>query len=299
VVDVLVEAYLEALSSMRDRPPRPLVKRATMMAEDLDPETDVGAQSLLKYLRAVGDDDSLMRSLGLALYDWDAYPDGDEWTVGTSPHAQARRMRIYDALALPESIAEFLDERLPRTAKSVIISSEAVAPWYPPPWLRSTAFYWDRYRQYLINVKRWNPAAVSSLDEDTRRVLERINDPTRPEKYSSRGLVVGYVQSGKTANFAGVIAKGIDAGYRLVIVLAGTLNILREQTQRRLDMELVGRENILRGRTEDDPDLEPHDYSVDQDWIAGKFVRLGFGSNRVATPRVPQTSLITTRVWRP
>ena len=53
------------------------------------------------------------------------------------------------------------------------------------------------------------------------------------------------MQSGKTANFTGVIAKAIDAGYRLVIVLTGTIDILREQTQRRLDMELVGEENIL------------------------------------------------------
>ena len=63
--------------------------------------------------------------------------------------------------------------------------------------------------------------------------------------YQARGLVVGYVQSGKTANFTGVIARAIDAGYRLIIVLAGTTNLLRSQTQRRLDKQLIGRELLL------------------------------------------------------
>jgi hypothetical protein len=76
------------------------------------------------------------------------------------------------------------------------------------------------------------------------------------------------VQSGKTANFTGVTAKALDAGYRLVIVLGGTLNLLRAQTQRRLDMELIGQENILRGADPDDLDsLVGIDYvGDDEDW---------------------------------
>ena len=126
----------------------------------------------------------------------------------------------------------------------------------------SRAFYWAQYERHLLQGKGWQPDAVAGLDEDTRKIVERISDPTRTAAFPARGLVVGYVQSGKTANFTGVIAKGIDAGYRLVIVLAGTLDILREQTQRRLDMELVGKENILQDWDENDPDLEPHDYAV-------------------------------------
>lgn len=68
---------------------------------------------------------------------------------------------------------------------------------------------------------------------------------SRRHPYQSKGLVVGHVQSGKTANFTGVIAKAIDSGYKLIIVLTGTIELLRGQTQRRLDMELVGEENIL------------------------------------------------------
>ncbi|MFH5211406.1 Z1 domain-containing protein [Antrihabitans sp. NCIMB 15449] len=108
------------------------------------------------------------------------------------------------------------------------------------------------------------------MDIASDRVVERLADPTKPETYQSKGLVVGYVQSGKTANFTGVIAKAVDAGYRLVIVLGGTLNMLRSQTQRRLDMELVGRENILRGANEYESD-----YADDPAWSQGKFLSFG------------------------
>jgi len=80
--------------------------------------------------------------------------------------------------------------------------------------------------------------------------------------YPVKGLVVGYVQSGKTAHFTGVIAKAIDSGYKLIIVLAGTLNILRRQTQRRLDKELVGKEQ-----------LPAAEYANDSDW--SKFLSHG------------------------
>jgi hypothetical protein len=79
--------------------------------------------------------------------------------------------------------------------------------------------------------------------------------------YQSKGLVVGYVQSGKTANFTGVIAKALDAGYRFIVVLSGTMDLLRNQTQRRIDMELVGKEQIRRHAGD-----ERFDYDDDPDW---------------------------------
>lgn len=96
-------------------------------------------------------------------------------------------------------------------------------------------------------------------------------DPASADIYQARGLVVGHVQSGKTTNFTAVIAKAIDAGYRLIIVLSGTTNLLRNQTQRRLDMQLVGRENILRGSSETDVG---HDYIEDESW-PHKFISYG------------------------
>lgn len=100
---------------------------------------------------------------------------------------------------------------------------------------RGSWYYWPTLRDYLIS-KEWNTA---DLDDQTDRVLRQVARPSLPE-FDIRGLVLGYVQSGKTANFTALIAKAVDVGYRLVIVLSGTDNGLRRQTQIRLNRELVG-----------------------------------------------------------
>ncbi len=140
-----------------------------------------------------------------------------------------------------------------------LVIAEEHEHWYPK---HVKPFYWERYSAYLDEKRAFEPASLASLDLATTQVLARLTDPQRPEAYQSKGLVVGYVQSGKTANFTGVIAKAIDAGYRLIIVLSGTQNMLRDQTQRRIDMELVGKEGI---RPLSDPEQE-HDYDDDPDW---------------------------------
>ena len=271
----LVESYLSALKSMADGSPKPLIKRATGIAEDLDPEPDVSADRLIEHLRAADANDGLLRALAMALFDWDGRAAAEWWTAGTEPNTHERRARAYEHLGLSAEAAERVEASFPPVRETSTMISANFEAWYPPAGLESRAFYWAQYERHLLEGKGWQPDAVAGLDEDTRKIVERISDPTRTAAFPARGLVVGYVQSGKTANFTGVIAKGIDVGYRLVIVLAGTLDILREQTQRRLDMELVGKENILQGWDENDPDLEPHDYAADADW-AEKFVSFGF-----------------------
>src|SRR4029077_8408705 len=86
-------------------------------------------------------------------------------------------------------------------------------------------------------------------DNSTSAIVECLANPESPHGYASRGLVMGYVQSGKTANFVGVVARAADAGYRLIIVLAGTWNILRNQTQRRFDKELLGKQLLTNDET--------------------------------------------------
>jgi hypothetical protein len=77
------------------------------------------------------------------------------------------------------------------------------------------------------------------LDEITDRVLGQFAPPVT-EQFDIRGLVLGFVQSGKTANYTALAAKAADVGYRLVVVLSGVDNGLRRQTQIRLKGELVG-----------------------------------------------------------
>jgi hypothetical protein len=103
---------------------------------------------------------------------------------------------------------------------------------------RSNWTYWPALREYLIR-KGWDSAQLRTLDDNSDRIVRQLSSPIEPG-FDKRGLVLGYVQSGKTANFTAVISKAADAGYRLVIVLSGIDNSLRRQTQIRLNRELVG-----------------------------------------------------------
>ena len=92
---------------------------------------------------------------------------------------------------------------------------------------------------FAEDIKNWTVGSVRSLDDITNRILGQLADPST-EQFDIRGLVIGYVQSGKTANYTALIAKAADIGYRLIIVLSGIDNGLRRQTQIRLNNELVG-----------------------------------------------------------
>ena len=81
---------------------------------------------------------------------------------------------------------------------------------------------------------------ISAIDRDTDKILDHAENPIKAGKWSHKGLVVGHVQSGKTANYTGLICKAADAGYKLIIVLAGMSNALRRQTQSRIDEGFVG-----------------------------------------------------------
>lgn len=104
---------------------------------------------------------------------------------------------------------------------------------------RSEWNYWPTLRTYLLGVKGWPKDTVTSLDDASDRILRELRPPSTSE-FDVRGLVLGYVQSGKTANFTALIAKAADAGYRLVVVFSGIDNGLRRQTQIRLNKELTG-----------------------------------------------------------
>ena len=92
----------------------------------------------------------------------------------------------------------------------------------------------------LAAEPRAAPDVVGRLDDITDDVLGRLEDPRRAGAWDRRGMVVGQVQSGKTANYTGLICKAADAGYKFIVVLAGLHNTLRSQTQRRLDEGFLG-----------------------------------------------------------
>jgi hypothetical protein len=100
--------------------------------------------------------------------------------------------------------------------------------------------FWGNYRQYLEEEKNFAPDVVNKLDRLTDRILDNLFDPTEKIIVNKKGLVVGQVQSGKTANYTGLICKAADAGFGLIIVMAGIHNNLRSQTQLRIDESFLG-----------------------------------------------------------
>jgi hypothetical protein len=111
------------------------------------------------------------------------------------------------------------------------------------PWLKDGKAYikwnfWNRYINYLQS--RIAPDTINKLDNLTDDILDRIANPSIKGNWDKRGMVVGQVQSGKTSNYIGLINKAADAGYKLIIVLAGMHDSLRSQTQIRIDEGFLG-----------------------------------------------------------
>ncbi|MFE2382333.1 Z1 domain-containing protein [Streptomyces misionensis] len=268
--ELLLQLLGAALADMHSSRPKKLVRALGYQAESLSPEAEelASEEILREALERSHPTAPLVEVWRKKLTDWDFLPK-PTWS-DSRERTQARRDDVYALLALSEETRKLLDSLVPVSQAAVpVVISDKFVPWYTPQSRQGRSWYWPAYRSYLEN-KGWGAEAVAGLDVATDAVVERLADPTQSAAYQSKGLVVGYVQSGKTANFAGVIAKAVDAGYRLVIVLGGTINMLRAQTQRRLDMELVGRENILRGASEYESD-----YANDPAWIQGRFTSFG------------------------
>ena len=131
--------------------------------------------------------------------------------------------------------------------------------------------YWERFEEYMLRDRGMPGNVVSSMDKVSDEIVDLLGDPTRGENESEqrRGLIIGDVQSGKTINYSGIICKAVDAGFRTVILLTGTTNDLRQQTQVRIDEAFVGVDSNLMndeankltpigvGKFNPDPSLRP------------------------------------------
>ena len=102
-------------------------------------------------------------------------------------------------------------------------------------------FFWERYKNYLINEKHYSKAIIDVLEYKTlHSLMSYIGDPNSLESYSIRGLLIGDVQSGKTSNYLGLMCKAADAGYKVIILLSGRIESLRMQTQVRVEEGFIG-----------------------------------------------------------
>ncbi len=122
----------------------------------------------------------------------------------------------------------------------IIEKEESRLPWINDKKTSIEWNFWNRYRDYLQDEKNYPEAVLNQLDKLTDRTLDGLFNPDQNVLFSKYGLVVGQVQSGKTSNYTGLICKAADAGFKLIIVLAGIHNNLRSQTQLRLDEGFLG-----------------------------------------------------------
>lgn len=141
---------------------------------------------------------------------------------------KTKLMSIYSVRVEPMQILEGRDRRRPWL---MAFKAEETSKWP----------FWNRYKYYLEHQKGFEPAAIQGVDEMTDKILDRFFNPLKTDVIiNKKGLVVGQVQSGKTANYTGLICKAADTGFNLIIVLAGIHNNLRSQTQLRLDEGFLG-----------------------------------------------------------
>lgn len=101
----------------------------------------------------------------------------------------------------------------------------------------SDNFYWNRYKLYL--KKSLPEEVIKTIDIDSDMVMDNLENPEK-NSFNIYGMVVGHVQSGKTANYSSLICKAADAGYKFIVVIAGGINNLRNQTQERINEAFVG-----------------------------------------------------------
>lgn len=195
-----------------------------------------------------------------------------------------------------------------RGVDASLVSTEGHLPWLTAERKKDWR-YWQRYRELQEQRMAWDP--VDGMDKSTDKILGMLEDPVRPGPWDRRGLVVGHVQSGKTGNYAGLICKAADAGYKIIIVLAGLHNNLRSQTQMRLDEGFLGFETdfatdglraIGVGLIDRDPAIRPNfatNRTEKGDFISSNIKNLGISpEQRPWLFVVKKNKTVLTRLYR-
>jgi hypothetical protein len=150
---------------------------------------------------------------------------------------------IFDGLEIDDpDLHQFISEMLHVDGPPpVVFRKKEYKPWLNDYRKEIDWLFWNRYQKYLLTQKNWAWDSISDIDKATDIIIDHLCYPKNEQGFRIKGLVMGDIQSGKTANYTGLINKAVDIGFKLVIVLAGLTNDLRHQTQIRLDKEFIGK----------------------------------------------------------
>jgi hypothetical protein len=129
-----------------------------------------------------------------------------------------------------------------------VISDDSHSSWYKGNENQYNSVYWSRYKNFLIQEKNFPILTVKNLERDLNNIVDLLGNPNVNVNFARRGLVIGDVQSGKTSNYIGLLSKAVDAGYKVVILLTGTIEKLRQQTQIRVEEGFIGYDSFNQKR---------------------------------------------------
>ncbi|TCI53777.1 hypothetical protein EVJ24_08800 [Exiguobacterium sp. SH1S21] len=134
-----------------------------------------------------------------------------------------------------------LEERYSITMDTgILLKEDNYKKWYFNSKADRGTEYWDRYIRFLENDEKLPQIVINKIDEATEDIMDVLGDPLSSDDFERKGLIIGSVQSGKTSNYTALINKAADSGYKVVILLTGTIEKLRKQTQGRIDEGFVG-----------------------------------------------------------
>lgn len=150
----------------------------------------------------------------------------DDWpSLGNNPQ---ERLECWKKIVWHKEQAE--QQSVAAARPLIIVGAEEAEPGMTVPQDARSA--WQLYRKHLIS-QGWKQTSVDNIQKSAVRVLRHLRQTTQ-DRMPVKGLVVGHVQSGKTANMAGLISMAADYRWNLFVVLTGTLENLRVQTNKRL-----------------------------------------------------------------
>lgn len=178
--------------------------------------------SMKKASGFVPDDDNIKQIIGQMIYASGANCDDED------------KQRLLTDIEYSECITHKMGD--------AIFDEYDQAKWYANENIEDK-YFWDRYYRYLKSSTSIDDKSINLLNETTLPdIMNCLFNPKEEVsgKRLKRGLIIGDVQSGKTATYSGLICKAADAGYKVVILLAGITESLRQQTQERIDDGIVG-----------------------------------------------------------
>lgn len=120
----------------------------------------------------------------------------------------------------------------------ILEAEQEIVPWVHT--VGSDRYYSERYYNYLQDEEQLPRKVIDVMKRTNEDILERLGNPNVDKPFRRQGLVVGNVQSGKTANYLSLINLAADYGYKLIILITGIHNNLRSQTQKRVNKGFIG-----------------------------------------------------------